>query len=247
VLKNGKAVNYHVYSSLWSSIKQEVTTILDNSYWKVGSGCSIDLWTDSWCGNALAETLNIPPNVIIWLPLKVSDIIQNQKWHIPPYLSNLFPILPSLVQQVVLPIEPLPDVLVWSGNDNGLLSLKDAYNFKRKHFLVLSWAKVIWCIDVPPSRSLLAWRIMLDKLPTDDKLKDRGCCLPSMCSLCKIHSETLFHLFFECDFSFGLWRWLATSLNLVLRFQSMEDIWSLCDRARSPQCKIVIKAALINV
>ncbi|CAJ2633282.1 unnamed protein product [Trifolium pratense] len=84
VLRNGKVVNYHVYSSLWSSIKQEATTILENSCWKVGSGCSIDLWTDSWCGNALAETLNIHPNVLIWLPQKVSDIIQNQQWHIPP-------------------------------------------------------------------------------------------------------------------------------------------------------------------
>ncbi|PNY07582.1 ribonuclease H, partial [Trifolium pratense] len=177
VLRNGKVVNYHVYSSLWSSIKQEATTILENSCWKVGSGCSIDLWTDSWCGNALAETLNIHPNVLIWLPQK----------------------------QVVLPFEPLPDVLVWSGNDKGLLTLKDAYNFKRNHFPVLSWAKVIWCIDVPPSRSLLVWRIMLDKLPTDDK----------------------------CEFAFGLWRWLATSLNLVLQFQSMEDIWNLCDKARS--------------
>ncbi|CAJ2671835.1 unnamed protein product [Trifolium pratense] len=247
VLRNGKVVNYHVYSSLWSSIKQEATTIFDNSCWKVGSGRSIDLWTDSWCGNALAETLNIHPNVLIWLPRKVSDIIQNQQWHIPPYLANLFPTLTSLVQQVVLPFEPLPDVLVWSGNDKGLLTLKDAYNFKRNHFPVLSWAKVIWCNDVPPSRSLLVWRIMLDKLSTDDKLMDRGFCLPSMCSLCKIHTETLFHLFFECEFAFGLRRWLATCLNLVLQFQSMEDIWSLCDRARSPQCRIVIKSAIINV
>jgi uncharacterized Tic20 family protein len=31
---------------------------------------------------------------------------------------------------------------------------------------ILSWAKSVCCKDVPPSRSLLAWRLMHDKIPT---------------------------------------------------------------------------------
>ncbi|MCH91212.1 RNA-directed DNA polymerase (Reverse transcriptase), partial [Trifolium medium] len=70
VLRKGKAINHHVYSSIWSSVKNEVQVIYDNSCWKVGNGQCINLWTDSWCGEPLASSLDIHPNVLIWLPDK---------------------------------------------------------------------------------------------------------------------------------------------------------------------------------
>ncbi|CAJ2635947.1 unnamed protein product [Trifolium pratense] len=76
---------------------------------------------------------------------------------------------------------------------------------------------------------------------------ERGCCLPSMCSLCNTTFESSFHLFFTCRFAFTLWCWLATVLNLTLHFQSIEDIWNLCERSWSPQCKIVIKSVIVNI
>ncbi|GAU30172.1 hypothetical protein TSUD_311230 [Trifolium subterraneum] len=75
-----------------------------------------------------------------------------------------------MVQRVTIPVVHVPDSLVWVDTANGLLSLKDAYEVKRSHFPAISWAKSIWCKEVPPSRSLLVWRMMLDKLPTDDNL-----------------------------------------------------------------------------
>ncbi|PNX65865.1 ribonuclease H, partial [Trifolium pratense] len=80
----------------------------------------------------------------------------------------------------------------------------------------LHWAKVIWNSTIPPSKSLLAWRLMHNKMPTDDNLKIRGCALPSI-------------------------------LNLVLQFNSMEDMWKVCDINWSPQCKVVITSALVNL
>ncbi|PNY16800.1 ribonuclease H, partial [Trifolium pratense] len=111
VIRNDNVVKYHVYSSLWSSIKQEVSVILDNSSWKVGSGTSIKLWTDVWCGNVLTDTLNIHSNTLLWLPSLVSGIIHNQQWNIPQYLDFMFPSLKTLVQQITLPVEPLSDEL----------------------------------------------------------------------------------------------------------------------------------------
>ncbi|GAU50480.1 hypothetical protein TSUD_409650 [Trifolium subterraneum] len=140
VMRKGKAINHHVNSSIWSSVKQEVQVILDNSCWRVGNG-----------------------------------------------------------------------------SDNGLLTLKIAYDFKRPHAPFLPWAKSIWSKDIPPTRSLLVWRVMLDKVPTDDKLIERGCNLPSMCSL-----------------------------YVNLHFSSMTDIWQVAENW-SPQCKVVINAALVHI
>jgi len=39
--------------------------------------------------------------------------------------------------------------------NNGELSLKDAYNFKTPHSKHIKWAKAIWSIDIPPSKSLM--------------------------------------------------------------------------------------------
>jgi hypothetical protein len=88
---------------------------------------------------------------------------------------------------------------------------------------------------------------MFDKVPKDDMLMAIGCCISSMCSLCNSSSESSFHLFFNCNFAFKLWCWLATLLNSTLHFQSTEDIWSLCEKPWSPQCKLVVKSAIINV
>ncbi|MCI15117.1 ribonuclease H protein, partial [Trifolium medium] len=78
-----------------------------------------------------------------------------------------------LVQQITLSVEPVDDLLVWKSSSNGILTLKIAYDFKRHHFPKMDWAKSIWCREIPPSRSLLAWRVMLDKVPTDDKLLEK--------------------------------------------------------------------------
>lgn len=88
---------------------------------------------------------------------------------------------------------------------------------------------------------------MHNKLSTDEKLMERGCCIPSMCSLCHSSVESSFHLFFECPYSIKLWCWLASILNMNLYFQAVDEIWKLCDRGWNPQWKLVIKASIINI
>ena len=68
-----------------------------------------------------------------------------------------------------------------------------------------------------------------------------------MCSLWGKHSESSFHLFFQCSFALKLWSWLAGTLNKNLHFNCLEDIWKLCDLSWSPQCKLVVKASIINL
>ncbi|CAJ2667996.1 unnamed protein product [Trifolium pratense] len=247
VLRGQQVIKHHIFSSLWSSIKNEIPVIKENSSWNVGTGQLINLWHDTWCGIPLQQSLNIPQNVSIWLPQLVSDLILNHQWHIPPLLENMFPNLLSMVQHITLPVEETLDQLCWNNSPSGMISMKLAYDFKRKHYTPKHWAKSIWSIDIPPSKSLLVWRLMHDKVPTDDKLMERGCNIPSMCSLCHTHSESTFHLFFECNFVFSLWCWMASILNTTLHFQSIEDIRLLCDGSWSPQCKITIKAAIVNL
>lgn len=121
------------------------------------------------------------------------------------------------------------------------------YEFKRLHPTKKKWTKYIWSKDIPPSKSFLAWRLMHDKMATDENLMVRGCSIPSMCSLCKQGTENSFHLFFQCTFAINLWKWFASILNFNIQFQTVEDIWSLADRNWNPQCKLTIISTLINI
>jgi hypothetical protein len=68
-----------------------------------------------------------------------------------------------------------------------------------------------------------------------------------MCSLCRRHEESIFHIFFECSYASNLWNWFSAAINRRLFFQNVEDIWSVCNMSWNPQCKLVITAALINI
>lgn len=76
----------------------------------------------------------------------------------------------------------------------------------------ISWAKMILCMDIPSSKSLLSWRLIHDSLPTDNKMSDKGIHSCSMCTLCGKHQETAQHLFFDFPHSLNILSWLSSIL-----------------------------------
>lgn len=155
--------------------------------------------------------------------------------------------LPNLVQHVTLPIYQYDDKLRWKHTNNGVLSLKDAYLFKTNQPQRLNWIETIWSPDIPPTKSLLTWRLMYNKIPTDDQLILRGFSITSLCSCSKEAQETSLHLFLHCKYASRLWSWPSNVLQMNLQIQSFEDIWHIADRGWSPQCKVVIQASLVNI
>jgi ribonuclease HI len=146
-----------------------------------------------------------------------------------------------------IPMEDREYQLLWKHTPHGNMQLKEANYFKLQQAPDLHWAKTIWSPDIPPAKSMLVWRLMHEKLPTDENLKLRGSSFPSMCSICCRSLESSIHIFFQCPFASIIWSWLSRTINLPLNFSSMEDIWNFCDLNWSPQCKVVIKAAIINL
>jgi hypothetical protein len=224
VFRKGKSIQHHIYSSIWSSIKDEFEVIRNNSFWLLGNGENINFWNDTWCGLPLVDQFNIPPQIRPSLSSIVSDYILNGHWNLPPQLSLMFNNLDSIVNNVIIPFEPHPDKLLWKLTDSGDLELKQAYSFKLQQYQDLHWAKLIWHPDIPPSKSLVVWRLMHLKMPTDENLMTRGCSLPSMCSLCSSHVESSFHIFFECPYAIKIWLWFAGCLNVTLQFNFKDDI-----------------------
>lgn len=53
-------IYHHIFSSIWSGVNESYNTIISNSIWTIGNGREINFWLDDWCGNFLAQSLNIP-------------------------------------------------------------------------------------------------------------------------------------------------------------------------------------------
>lgn len=128
------------------------------------------------------------------------------------------------LQQMVIPLFQSKDELVWSGNDSGTLSLKEAYNLVHSSISTQQWPNLFWSRVIPPSKSFLIWRILHHKVPTDDNLWKRGCHIVSMCSLCGCNYETAEHLFLFCSFANRIWSWLSSKFAIQIDTSSMTSV-----------------------
>lgn len=90
------------------------------------------------------------------------------------------------------------------------------------------------------------WRILLDRMPTDDQLIKRGCSIPSICSLCNSSSESSSHLFLDCSFAAQIWNWLSGVFNCAINLSSLSEPLDVINNAASPQCKLVMLSAIIH-
>jgi len=77
---------------------------------------------------------------------------------------------------------------------------------------------------IPPSRSILAWRVLHDKLSTDAALCTRGFIFPSCCRLCSAAEEDLCHFFLECPFVRGLWEAMSFAFRHRLYLDELVDL-----------------------
>lgn len=147
----------------------------------------------------------------------------------------------------IIPINPLQDQLVWLHSSDGDLSSKKAFVFLRTSADALSFPSLIWRVSIPPSHSFIFWRVMPDKMPTDENIRRRGCTLVSICVLYMISSENSVHLFLECLFASHLWTWLGNQLHRPIIIDSVLSTLSLVPACGSNQVRNMFISGIINM
>ena len=73
-----------------------------------------------------------------------------------------------------LPLEEDDDQVIWSGTSSGTLSAREAYSFLAGTQSVCCWGKAIWHSAIQPRKSVTTWKVLLDRILTDDLLQRRG-------------------------------------------------------------------------
>ncbi|CAI8601164.1 unnamed protein product [Vicia faba] len=220
---------------------------MDNTQWLVGNGKFVNFWIDNWLGEPLVKQFNIHEKFHNILTSRISDFLHNSCWYFPDNLLSACPDLLSTVSIITPAGTDIEDVLIWKNSNNGQLSLKQAFDFVQCHCQRVSWQYFMWNTFIPPSQSLLVWRLLYNKIQTNDNLTLRGFSFPSVCDLGHSHRETSFHLFFECPLVKNYWNWLKNLLETRIIVHNMQDCLSILADNWSPQASTVVVACIANV
>lgn len=94
---------------------------------------------------------------------------------------------------------------------------------------------------------MFVWRLMHNKIPTNENLTLRGLSFPSKCSLCLGSVETSYHLFFGCQFVANIWNWFNANLQSPFSINSMADWFEVLRISWNPQALAVIKANIVFI
>ncbi|CAN1216845.1 Putative ribonuclease H protein At1g65750 [Linum perenne] len=110
------------------------------------------------------------------------------------------------------PLGEEDDQKIWGLSRSGEYSMKSAYRqlmamneAVTKLQVEGEWSK-LWKIDVPPKMRHFLWRSVRDVLPTRNKLWRRRIEVHDSCGMCSRESESLEHLFLDCEVARGCWR-----------------------------------------
>lgn len=91
------------------------------------------------------------------------------------------------------------------------------------------------------------WRLLNDKIPSEDSIKSKGMSLASMGCLCNSNEETTNHLFFQCRLAAAIWDWFRNKANISFVPTFMEHWLSCCKGAKRNQASLVMKDAIVFI
>ncbi|XP_057808818.1 uncharacterized protein LOC131023288 [Salvia miltiorrhiza] len=207
----GYAKPYLASSPFWTSIRQHVDDLVDNSYAYIGTGRNTYFWKDDWLGYKLLDRLRIPPFMHNFLNQAVEDYYYDGIWHFTEAFVINYPDV--VVDILLLPIGDERDARLWKSSVHGNVTAALAYDRQGPHFPEVRWGRWIWEKFIPERRSLICWCIIHKRLPTFDGLMRRGMMGPNRCAVCGMAEESINHLFWECNSIQPIWREFANWFN----------------------------------
>lgn len=203
-------------SSVWLGIKKLWPVLLSNVRWLVGKGDAVRFWKDNWLGVPIVASCNIDESSLDFLNDKVAAFISNGVWNLPASFQRTYPNVTHSILSTVLPMDNVTDQIIWAASTSGFLNSKEAYKFFSPSFPLVHWCHCIWHAAIQPRKSLAVWKILKNRVPSDDRLQRFNVALCSRCYLCLSNCETSKHLFLDCPLAVALWVWIFSLFRVAI-------------------------------
>ncbi|KAK4384653.1 putative ribonuclease H protein [Sesamum angolense] len=105
--------------------------------------------------------------------------------------------------------------VVWTGSSAKDFSTSSARKAIRQASLRRQLLADVWHRSLPPPISVFLWRLFQDRIPVDDRMREKGFSFPSKCQCCEAE-ETVSHLFIESTAVQGVWQHFAALFGFRL-------------------------------
>lgn len=153
-------------SCIWRRLRTLSPFLQQGNKWTVGNGLSISLWYDHWLDN---HTISSRFPNIQFSPLdRVSEIIHDNSWNIPPnLLAQLQEFLLHSTDDIMVADSPFPDLLSRMDSPSGILTLKSAWHLLRLRANSLPWIILIQNKFVNPRLAVFSWLLLHRKTPIE--------------------------------------------------------------------------------
>lgn len=116
--------------------------------------------------------MDIPLEYLYTGEYKVSHFVQDGK------LSNLVQLVNMVGEQnftdIIIPEYDTGDDLVWEGANEGVMTVKNAYDHYREREQTTPWIIALWHPFLPPKISIFLWKIYHNRVATDFNLNAHG-------------------------------------------------------------------------
>ncbi|PWA40745.1 RNA-directed DNA polymerase, eukaryota, Reverse transcriptase zinc-binding domain protein [Artemisia annua] len=141
------------------------------------------------------------------------------------------------------------DVWIWALDQEGMFSVACTRKHIDNLLLYSGDLPTRWNTLVPIKVNILGWRIRMDRLPTREKLDQKGIDLPSLlCPVCDTYIEDVNHVFLRCELASQIWDRIFRWLDMVQPvFLSITDILDWIDSMHSSlKRKKVLEAIILT-
>jgi hypothetical protein len=182
--------------------------------YEVGDGKDIHMWLDNWHpAGALIEKYGyrIVYDAHSRLEARLSSVISNGNWNWRPARSNDLVDIQARLPEVRIGTIDKP---IWSGSRSNTYVSSDTWEMLRSRNSNVDWWHLVWFPLAIPKQAFILWLAMRNSLTTGDRLMQWGFQGNTLCESCRNSLESRDHLFFECSFSFRIWRNALSRCNV---------------------------------
>lgn len=123
----------------------------------IGNGANTSFWRDPWLlpGFILLEQFGHLPIYDLGLGrnVKVCDLICDGVWNLPPPASQTLSGIWTMIRNISLPLCCTKGEILWTGDDQGILSIASALNHHLLNIPEPSWVQLVWFPGCIPRHS----------------------------------------------------------------------------------------------
>lgn len=174
----------------WRGILAGREVLLKGLGWVVGSGNSINIWSEPWL-STLHPLSPMGPLTERNRDMVVSDLINAQyaDWNVEAIRQHL-PQYEDLIRAIPLSQYSMQDELVWLPDKTGTYTTKTGYALCKINVedtdIDFNWKKLIWGVKTTPKLKHFLWKVKNKAIPVGENLLRRGIEVEGRCKRCGI-------------------------------------------------------------